>query len=109
MSLNSRLSSTRLPEFLQIDIDHPSVALRNVLLRLSHGLMRRPTRSEPIAVLGERRIPSPLQNLHHRLLDKAVQHGWHGYFELHIGAVSLWDRPRSLIPFIPFEVISLLS
>src|SRR5207302_5966075 len=63
-------------EFFQIEIDHPSVALRNVLLRLSHGVMRRPTRSEPIAVLGERRIPSPLQNLHHRLLDKAVQHGW---------------------------------
>jgi hypothetical protein len=38
--------------------------------------MSRPTRSEPIAVLGERRIPSPLQNVHHRLLDKAVQHGW---------------------------------
>src|SRR5229473_3564827 len=63
-------------EFFQIEVDHPSVALRDVLLRLSHGVMRRPTRSEPIAVLGERRIPSPLQNLHHRLLDKAVQHGW---------------------------------
>jgi Sulfatase-modifying factor enzyme 1 len=65
-------------EFFQIEIDHPSVALRDVLLRLSHGMMRRPTRSEPIAVLGERRIPLPLQNLHYRLLDKAVQHGWHG-------------------------------
>lgn len=32
----------------------------------------------------------------------------HGYFELHIGPVSLWDRPRSPTPFIPFEVISLL-
>ena len=30
---------------------------------LSHGVMSRPTRSEPIAVLGERRIPLPLQNL----------------------------------------------
>jgi hypothetical protein len=39
-------------EFFQIEVDHPSVALRNVLLRLSHGVMRRPTRSEPIAVLG---------------------------------------------------------
>jgi hypothetical protein len=81
--------------------------LRNILLRLSHGLMRRPTRSEPIAVLGERGIPLPLQDLHDRLLDKAIQHGWHGCIELHIGPVSLWDRPRSLIPFIPFEVISL--
>jgi DNA-binding XRE family transcriptional regulator len=42
----------------------------------SHGMMRRPTRSEPIAVLGKRRIPLPLQNLHHRLLDKAIQYGW---------------------------------
>lgn len=56
-------------EFFQIEVDHPPVALRNVLLRLSHGVMRRPMR-EPIAVLGERWIPSPLQNLHHRLLDK---------------------------------------
>src|SRR5215475_4836927 len=63
-------------EFFQIEIDHPAVACSDILLRLSHGLMRRPTRSEPIAVLGERRIPSPLQDLHHRLLDKAVQHGW---------------------------------
>src|SRR6202162_655547 len=37
-------------EFFQIEVDNPSVALRNVLLRLSHGLMRRPPRSEPIAV-----------------------------------------------------------
>jgi hypothetical protein len=49
--------------------------LRDVLLRLSHGMMRRPTRSEPIAVLGKRRIPLPLQNLHHRLLDEAIQYG----------------------------------
>src|SRR5882757_933703 len=40
-------------EFFQIEIDHPSVTLRNVLLRLGHSLMRRPTRSEPVAVLGE--------------------------------------------------------
>ncbi len=38
--------------------------------------MRRTTRSKPVAVLGERRVPSPLQNLHHRLLDEAIQHGW---------------------------------
>src|SRR5260370_33607134 len=63
-------------EFFQIEVDPPSVALRDVLLRLSYGVMRRPTRSGPIAVLGGRRIPSPLQNLHHRLLDTAVPHGW---------------------------------
>src|SRR6201997_5866484 len=43
-------------EFFQIEINHPSVALRDILLRLSPGLMRRPTRSEPIAVFGECRI-----------------------------------------------------
>src|SRR6516164_3525532 len=37
-------------EFFQIEIDHPSVALHNILLRLGYGVMRRPTRSEPIAV-----------------------------------------------------------
>src|SRR6202040_1371090 len=77
-------------EFFQIEVDHPSVALRDVLLRLSHGMMRRPTRSEPIAVLGERRIPSPLQNLHHRLLDKAVQHGWDAKLS-HPSAIRLRD------------------
>src|SRR5258705_553966 len=63
-------------ELFQIEIDHPSVALRDVLLRLSHSVMRRSTRSKPVAVLGKRRVPSPLQNLHHRLLDEAIQHGW---------------------------------
>jgi hypothetical protein len=63
-------------KFFQIEVTHPSVALRYVLLRLSHGVMRRSTRSKPIAVLGERRVPLPLQNLHHRLLDEAIQHGW---------------------------------
>jgi hypothetical protein len=62
-------------EFFQIEIDHPSVALRDVLLGLSHGIMRRPPRSEPIAVLGERRVPLPLQNLHHRLLDQKIAEG----------------------------------
>jgi hypothetical protein len=33
-------------ELFQIEIDHPSVALRDVLLRLSHSVMRRSTRSK---------------------------------------------------------------
>jgi hypothetical protein len=41
--------------------------------------------------------------LHHSVADRR-----HGCFELHIGPVSLWDRPRSPTPFIPFEVTSLL-
>src|ERR1700733_15472799 len=37
-------------EFFQIEINHPAVALRNIPLRLCHGVMRRPTRPEPLAV-----------------------------------------------------------
>src|SRR5580700_11335401 len=37
---------------------------------------RTPLRSEPIAVWGKRRVPLPLQNLHRRLLDEAIQYGW---------------------------------
>src|SRR2546421_2976566 len=102
MSFNSRLSSTRLAmahqfvvidsieELFQIKIDHPSVTLRDVLLRLRHGLMCRPTRSKPIAVRGERRIPLLLQNLHHRLLDEAIQHGWNAKLS-HPSAIRLRD------------------
>src|SRR3974390_2470333 len=32
------------------------------------------SRSKTIAGLGERRVPLPLQNLHHRLLDETIQH-----------------------------------
>jgi hypothetical protein len=41
-------------KFFQIEVTHPSVALRNVLLRLGHGVMRRSTRSKPVAALGKR-------------------------------------------------------
>ena len=61
-------------EFLQIEIHHPVVAVGDVLLRLGHGLMRRPSRSKPVAVGRKRPIPSALQDLHHRLLDEAIQH-----------------------------------
>jgi hypothetical protein len=46
--------------------------------------------------------------LENRLLNHPIHHVRHGCFELHIGPVSLWDRSRSLTPFIPSEVISLL-
>jgi site-specific DNA recombinase len=81
-------------ELFQIKINHPAVACSNILLRLSHRMMCGSTRSKPIAVLGKRRVPSPLQNLHHRLLDEAIQHGWHGQAKLHFGPVSLWDWLR---------------
>ena len=36
--------------------------------------MRRAFRSEPVTVFGERRVPSALQYLHHRLLYQSIQH-----------------------------------
>ena len=36
--------------------------------------MRRASGPKPVAVLGERRVPTALQNLHHRLLDESIQH-----------------------------------
>src|SRR5215471_1525112 len=61
-------------KFLEIEIDHPAVTLRNVLLRLSYRLMCGSSGSETVAMVGERRVPPPLQYLHHRLLDEAIQH-----------------------------------
>jgi hypothetical protein len=56
----------------------------------------------------KRRFEDRLQDLENRLLNHPIHHVRHGCFELHIGPVSLWDRSRSLTPFIPSEVISLL-
>src|SRR5207253_1713560 len=64
----------RTEKLFQIKINHPAVAFGDILLRLRHRLMRRTLRTKPVTVLGERRVPSALQNLHHRLLDKPVQH-----------------------------------
>src|SRR6266478_772869 len=63
-------------KFLQIEINHPAVARGNVLLCLGHCLMRGSSRSKTVAVVGEGRVPLPLQNLHHRLLDQTIQHCW---------------------------------
>ena len=63
-------------KFLQIEINHPAVARGNVLLCLGHRLMRRSSRSKTVAVVGERRVPLPLQNLHHRLLKKSIERSW---------------------------------
>src|ERR1017187_1370588 len=63
-------------KLLEIEINAPAAAFGDILLRLCHRLMGRPSRPEPIAVIGERPVPPPLQNLHHRLLDKSIQHRW---------------------------------
>src|SRR6266498_1916610 len=61
-------------KLFQIEIHHPAVALGDILLRLGHRLMRRALRTKPVTVLGERRVPSALQDLRPRLLDKPIQH-----------------------------------
>src|SRR5215469_13321140 len=87
MSFSSRLSSIRLAicpislscetrskKFLEVEINAPAVAFGDVLLCLSHRLMSRPSRPEPVAVIRKRQVPTPLQNLQNRLLDEAIQH-----------------------------------
>src|ERR1017187_10295415 len=59
-------------EFLKIEIYPPAMACGDVLLRLGYRLMRRAFRPEPVTVFGERRVPSALQYLHHRLLDQPI-------------------------------------
>ena len=58
-------------EFFEIKIDH-AVALGDVSLRLGHRLVGGSPRSEAVAVLGERRVPSLLKNLQQGLLDQSV-------------------------------------
>jgi len=55
-------------ELLEIQVNHPGVAVGHVLLRLGHGLMGGPVRAEPVAVRREGPIPVPLEDLEHRLL-----------------------------------------
>src|SRR5581483_4761377 len=90
-------------EFLQIEVYHPAVARRDVLLRPLHCLMRRPSRSKTIAAIGECPIPILLQYLHHRQLDEPVQHRWNAQ-QAH---PSLWFRyfhPSYGLRFIgPFQ------
>jgi hypothetical protein len=45
--------------------------------------MSRPSWPEPVAVIGKRPVPSPLENLHHRLLDESIQHRRDGGFIMH--------------------------
>ena len=61
-------------ELFQIQIHHPAAAFGYILLSLGYRLMRRASGPEPVAVNGKLRVPSALQDLHHRLLNHAVQH-----------------------------------
>jgi hypothetical protein len=50
-------------KFFEIKVNHDAVARGNVSLRLGHRLMSGASRSEAVAMLGKRRVPSLLKNL----------------------------------------------
>lgn len=70
-------------KFLEIKIDDDAVAVGNVALRLGYCLMSGPSRPEVVAMLGERRVPSCLQNLQQGLLNQAIDDTGHDHVELH--------------------------
>src|SRR5215212_1707557 len=61
-------------ELLQVEIHDKAITRSNVLLCPLHRLMSRASGPEPIARGREGRIPLRLQHLHHRLLEKAIEH-----------------------------------
>src|SRR5262245_19184971 len=71
MSLSTRLSATRAATraISAVEINHEAVASGNVALRLGYRLMGGASRTEAVAVLRERRVPTLLQDLQQRLLD----------------------------------------
>src|SRR5262249_37522580 len=81
-------------KFLQIKINAPAVAFSDILLRLCHRLMSRPSRPEPVAAIGECPVPPPLQNLEYRLLDESIQHRRDAQFS-DTSPVRFGDSPPS--------------
>ena len=63
-------------ELFQIEIDHPTVPRRNMLLGTRDCLMRRASGTKPVARFRESVVPTTLQDLHHCLLDQSIQHRW---------------------------------
>src|ERR1700676_2521593 len=52
--------------------------------------MRGSSRSKTVAVIGKRSVPPPLQNLHHRLLEKSIERSWDAKLA-HPSSVRLLD------------------
>ncbi len=91
-------------ELFQIEIDHPTAPRSNMLLSTRDCLMRRASRTKPVARFRESVVPTALQDLHHCLLNQSIQHRWDGQRKLHSNPASLWDGPRSVTPSIRFVV-----
>jgi hypothetical protein len=64
-------------------------------------LLSRPPRSEPVAVIGKRPVPPPLQNLHHRLLDESIQHRRDGDFIMHFLQIAFRMPAESCVTCLP--------
>ncbi len=59
-------------ELFEIQVDHDTVSLGNIALRLGDRLVGGASRAEAVAVLGKRRVPTRLKDLQQGLLDQSV-------------------------------------
>jgi site-specific DNA recombinase len=89
-------------KLFQIEINHPAAAFGYILLSLGYRLMSRASGPEPVTVFGKPRVPSALQDLHHRLLHHAVQHRWDAQLthpSVRLGYLYPLHRLRRISPF----------
>jgi len=59
----------------QINVNDPAAALLDVPLCTPYGIVRPAARTEPVAVIGKRRVEDRLEDLKQGLLDQAIRHG----------------------------------
>src|SRR5262249_1466226 len=88
-------------KFFEARSAHNAVALGDIALRLGYCLMSRASRTEAVAVLGERRIPTLLQDLQQRLLDQSVDDTRHAELPdpaVRLGYLDPFDRQRLVGP-----------
>jgi hypothetical protein len=95
--------SRRTEKFRQVNVHDEPIAFDDVGLRLRHRLASGAARPEAVAVLAECRVPQRLEPLQDRLLDRAIDHGWHSHVELHSSAVNLWVPLKLRIHSIHYE------
>ena len=89
-------------KLFEVDVNHIIIALGDVTLRLGYCLMGRASRSESIAVLGERRVPLLLENLQKPLLDQSVDDTRHTEFSdpaIRLRDIYPFDRLRAVGSF----------
>jgi site-specific DNA recombinase len=62
-------------ELFEIQVHHPLIAFRQILLGAGHCLMRGASWAKALTIFREGWVPRPLQDLQQGLLDEAVQDG----------------------------------